>query len=365
MRRLSWRVVVAIAMAAVIGGASGVLASHNFSDVPSNHPFHDEISAVADAGIARGFSGGTYRPGDPVTRQAMAAFLERGLGRVGYASNSGSIGNADGYSMEDMIASVGVDAGSAGAGTNGFALVSASVEAATTDTGYCPCRIVFEINVDGIPSESTVIQLEGAPDDSAKASEAGSLQSVFLMEGDQSASFAVTARLDDSDVPSISIDANISVLWVPFGPDGDNSLVYEFTCTQFESEPNDVRVQANPSGPGCIRAEIHPDTDVDNFSIGVSAGQSLRAETKSLDGAGCNGDTFVELFTPDGTFLQQDDDGGIGVCSQLVTGPLTAGSYLVRVESFANQSSFSYRLELTVGTGSSAEEPARDPGDKD
>jgi hypothetical protein len=62
-----------------------VLASHQFPDVPNGGPFHDEIGAIAEAGITTGFDDGTYRPGDPVTRQAMAAFLQRGLGRVGLA----------------------------------------------------------------------------------------------------------------------------------------------------------------------------------------------------------------------------------------------------------------------------------------
>src|SRR5688500_11860470 len=64
-----------------------VLASHQFSDVPTGHPFHDEISAIADAGITTGFDDGTYRPGATLTRQAMAAFLERGLGRAALTVN--------------------------------------------------------------------------------------------------------------------------------------------------------------------------------------------------------------------------------------------------------------------------------------
>jgi hypothetical protein len=37
---------------------------------------------MADAGISAGFGDGTYRPSEPVTRQAMSAFLNRGLGHV-------------------------------------------------------------------------------------------------------------------------------------------------------------------------------------------------------------------------------------------------------------------------------------------
>jgi hypothetical protein len=48
-----------------------------FSDVPPFHPFFDDIAWAASEGIAGGFDDGTYRPGSPVSRQAMAAFLYR------------------------------------------------------------------------------------------------------------------------------------------------------------------------------------------------------------------------------------------------------------------------------------------------
>ena len=59
-----------------------VVANHQFPDVPNGHPFHEEISFMAEAGITAGFMDGGYHPSDSVTRQAMAAFLKRGLGHV-------------------------------------------------------------------------------------------------------------------------------------------------------------------------------------------------------------------------------------------------------------------------------------------
>jgi len=46
-----------------------------FSDVRTNHPFYEEIQFVAEAGIAGGYGDSTFRPSAPVTRQAMASFL--------------------------------------------------------------------------------------------------------------------------------------------------------------------------------------------------------------------------------------------------------------------------------------------------
>jgi hypothetical protein len=65
----------AIVVLAPLASNAGVATP--FSDVGVNHPFRAEIAEVADAGVAQGYDDGSYRPGDPVTRQAMAAFLSR------------------------------------------------------------------------------------------------------------------------------------------------------------------------------------------------------------------------------------------------------------------------------------------------
>lgn len=48
-----------------------------FSDVGPGHPFEEAISWAAGWGIAQGYTDGTFRPGECVTRQAGAAFLQR------------------------------------------------------------------------------------------------------------------------------------------------------------------------------------------------------------------------------------------------------------------------------------------------
>lgn len=51
-----------------------------FDDVPTSHPFYREISWMAETGISTGYADGTYRPNAPVSRDAMAAFLYRFAG---------------------------------------------------------------------------------------------------------------------------------------------------------------------------------------------------------------------------------------------------------------------------------------------
>ncbi|MCC5952574.1 MAG: S-layer homology domain-containing protein [Acidimicrobiia bacterium] len=60
-----------------IDGEAEPNATASFSDVGPDHPFLVPIEWTAAEGIAQGDAGGTFRPGDPVSRQAAAAFLRR------------------------------------------------------------------------------------------------------------------------------------------------------------------------------------------------------------------------------------------------------------------------------------------------
>lgn len=85
MRQIDGRqtLVLAAAVAAIaIAFPLGVLASHQFSDVPNSNPYHADIDALADTGVTTGCGGGQYCPSDYVTREQMAAFMNR-LGALG------------------------------------------------------------------------------------------------------------------------------------------------------------------------------------------------------------------------------------------------------------------------------------------
>jgi len=63
-------------------------ATPTFSDVPRTSLFFAEIEWLAQTGITTGWPDGTFRPTNPVERQAMAAFLSR-------AFNSGHLSDAN------------------------------------------------------------------------------------------------------------------------------------------------------------------------------------------------------------------------------------------------------------------------------
>ena len=73
------------AMAAFLHRAAGAPeitapAVAPFLDVAADHPFAAEIAWLAETGISQGTAvpgGREFRPAEPVTREAMAAFLYR------------------------------------------------------------------------------------------------------------------------------------------------------------------------------------------------------------------------------------------------------------------------------------------------
>ena len=70
-------VLIALMLGAAIAFPLGVLASHQFSDVPDSNPYHTDIDALVDSGVTTGCGGGKYCPSAFVTREQMAAFMNR------------------------------------------------------------------------------------------------------------------------------------------------------------------------------------------------------------------------------------------------------------------------------------------------
>jgi hypothetical protein len=89
---------LSVQVAVPIGIASATPTSHvvapvsenasasasTFTDVPRSNRFYEEISWLASRGISTGYSDGTFRPVQPVNRDAMAAFLYRLAGSPDY-----------------------------------------------------------------------------------------------------------------------------------------------------------------------------------------------------------------------------------------------------------------------------------------
>ncbi|MCC5954295.1 MAG: S-layer homology domain-containing protein, partial [Acidimicrobiia bacterium] len=64
-----------------IAGQPAPTSAADFTDVDAHHPFADAIAWLAEEGVTTGYDDGTFRPTDAVSRQAMAAFLWRIAGQ--------------------------------------------------------------------------------------------------------------------------------------------------------------------------------------------------------------------------------------------------------------------------------------------
>jgi len=60
-----------------LAGSPTPTVAATFSDVPAGHPFATAISWMVQEGITTGYADGTFRPDGTLSRQAMAAFLQR------------------------------------------------------------------------------------------------------------------------------------------------------------------------------------------------------------------------------------------------------------------------------------------------
>lgn len=89
-RRTARSIGAAILVAALL--VPGVaIAADSFGDVPDSNTFHDDIGAILERGITTGCGGGNYCPAENVTREQMAAFLNRIFRAQGTATGYASV----------------------------------------------------------------------------------------------------------------------------------------------------------------------------------------------------------------------------------------------------------------------------------
>lgn len=112
-----------------------VFASHQFTDVPDGSPYHAQIGALAGAGISAGCTATTYCPKSTVTREQMAAFLNRGLGYSVANVNYVTASEAD----ADFVTEVTIPA-RAQAGGTAYVEVTATVNV-WDGSDSCPCGV--------------------------------------------------------------------------------------------------------------------------------------------------------------------------------------------------------------------------------
>ncbi|HUS20812.1 MAG TPA: S-layer homology domain-containing protein [Aeromicrobium sp.] len=358
-------IVLSMVLTLAVAVPASVWATHQFLDVADSNPFHDAISAISDAGITTGFSDGGFHPSADVTRQAMAAFLERGLGRVGFESRSdqSSVALAPNFAST-TITSVAIDAGATGASSNGFLMLLGTANFESSAPAQCPCPIQLDIVPAGsiVPVAAALFDLANVANDDGLSNGAATVQAVVPVQGDSSRRFVLAAILYDSST-AVTASGSLSAVYVPFGPDGDDTLAY---CPA-QDEPNGSAGQATPLSGSSAVGCINPLGDSDYFRVTAPGGLRLRAETTGVEGSGtCDMDTSIKIRDAANTQIAFDDDNGTGLCSSVATGVLGAGTYYVEVFGFSNATTGVYKLSVSqTASAPGTDSRAPDIGDKD
>jgi hypothetical protein len=76
------KMLVLIAVAAMVAFAAPAFAANPFMDVPMNHWAYDAVSQLAASGVVSGYPDGSFKGGQPATRYEMASIVARALAKV-------------------------------------------------------------------------------------------------------------------------------------------------------------------------------------------------------------------------------------------------------------------------------------------
>jgi hypothetical protein len=237
--RRARRLAVATVAILVLAIPAAVWASDKFFDVPDDQPFHNQISAIAGAGITTGCgdpAARTYCPTEFVRRDAMAAFMHRGFGRVtlddlGFilavpTTESAPVGWT--HTMTPGVPS------NALAGAQGFIKTDATITLLADDLTGCPCQIrgaLFVTGVGYMVSYYTDVTLDTL-----------NQRLVMAMTGAipvGSGTKTVEVRLfrvSGGDGTNIEAYGNVTSTYYPFGGSGTNTL--GLSTDELPSGPN-------------------------------------------------------------------------------------------------------------------------------
>jgi hypothetical protein len=139
--------------AALVVAVPAAWASHLFADVPDSEPFHNQIAAIGLAGITTGCNPGPprlYCPEDNVTRKAMAAFMHRGFGRVGFVT--APVDGVPVLEAEQALFGMPFTSGlppGALPGAAVFVKGDAEVTFTIDDASGCPCAVLAGLFLEG------------------------------------------------------------------------------------------------------------------------------------------------------------------------------------------------------------------------
>lgn len=215
----SRRLMSTIALIFALAIPAVVLASDQFGDVPNSNPFHDDISAIALAGITTGCGGGNFCPTGTLTRQQEAAFIHRASGRVGADDAFGlAVAPATDVAVAALTITTGLPGGTV-AGANGFLKIDGTVSLYETVADGCDCFASIRVFVDGVAdSAETFVYLDNNA--SYQLSSGAVSAMVPVTSGTKTVQLVVNEYVGSETLAAYS---SLTALYVPFGSTGTDT----------------------------------------------------------------------------------------------------------------------------------------------
>jgi hypothetical protein len=212
---------------ALVIGVPLAYASDLFTDVPDANPFHNAIGAIARAGITTGktcvppTTPPTYCPEEFVTREAMAAFMHRGYGRVAYkflpiASVPAAPGTPAGWAL-DLTAGL-----PANALVGAAAFIKIDGEVSVCNNTATPRVIHARVRLDGgeVNGDNTFLSL----DVDSSPGECGNLALNGVGTVTTTGVHTASVLIDGGDGAAVLGDGHLTMTYFPFGSTGTNTL---------------------------------------------------------------------------------------------------------------------------------------------
>ena len=153
---------VALVAAGLVGGLGATAANAAFDDVPTEGAYTEHITNLQEAGIATGYSDGSFRPSADMNRRQTAAWINRAAARVGLDYSGSDTLFLDGENLVGTVAEVEMTSPAAGSG-EGWVTLFGGVGAIVTANGdQCPCLALvrFRNSADEIVGQSVLTVID-------------------------------------------------------------------------------------------------------------------------------------------------------------------------------------------------------------
>jgi S-layer homology domain len=213
------KVMTAIVLVLALAIPGVALASHQFGDVPNSNPFHNDISAIALAGITTGCGGGNFCPNGSLTRAQEAAFIHRASGRVAADDAFAlAVPPATDVAVAALTITTGLPGGTI-AGANGFLKIDGTVSLYETVADGCDCFASINIVVDGTPDAAeTFVYLDNNA--SYQLSNGAITAVVPVTSGVKTVQLVVNEYVGSETLAAYS---SLTATYVPFGSTGTDT----------------------------------------------------------------------------------------------------------------------------------------------